>query len=280
MAMWPLPLNSCIRTYGELRERVTRLTSALSQRGIGRGDRVAVLGRNCPEYIEIFWACVSVGATAVTLNFQLTPRELAPMCAYSEAKAYFCATEFLSKIAVAEPDLALKDLICWGLGGEQLGDDAGKMFGAQSFEDIAAGVTQTQRVLAPVDGDAYYSIIFTGGTSGAPKAVGRSHRNILAMLLLAAGNDLLGSRRTLIGCTPFFHVAGQIAFFAVALGGTVVLLEGSFSGARFLQLVERFKVSAAFVVPAMVIEIAQIHDFINSIPRACANYVLVVPHCH
>ena len=219
----PIAAGSMSRTYGELRLRVARMTRALSEQGIGRGDRVAVMGRNAPEYVEAFWACVSVGATVVTLNFRFAARELEILCAYAEVKAYMCSEELLPRIRNADPALERKYVAVWGESTDAH---------VSKFKSIMARGDGGGPVLADVDGDDWYAIIFTGGTSGTPKAVGRSHRNVLAQLALVPGNNLLGARKTLMACTPFFHVAGQLALFGLAAGGTMVLTEGSFSGLR------------------------------------------------
>lgn len=234
-----------------MRLRVARITHALSEVGIGRGDRVALMGRNAPEYVEAFWACVSVGATAVTLNFRLATRELELLCAYAEVKAYMCSDEVLPRIRRADPESEQKYVAVWGETSDAH---------AINFQSIVERSDGQLPIFADVDGDEWYAIIFTGGTSGTPKAVGRSHRNVLAQLAFVPGNSFVGARKVLMACTPFFHVAGQLALFAVAAGGTIVLTDGSFSGVAFLQLVERLQVSSAFVVPAMLREIAGVDE--------------------
>ena len=71
-------------TFGEVQARVSGLTHALVRLGVRPGDRVAIGGRNCPEFIEASWACSSVGAIAVPLNFRLTPHELALVCGVAQ----------------------------------------------------------------------------------------------------------------------------------------------------------------------------------------------------
>jgi fatty-acyl-CoA synthase len=236
-------------TFGEVRDRVSGLTHALVRLGVRPGDRVAIGGRNCPEFIEASWACSSVGAIAVPLNFRLTPHELALVCGVAQARLYFCDGEFARKLRQAVPD-AEGRIIAWGSPLE----------GTTPYGELARGKAGAEPVVVGVDSDAVATILFTGGTSGAPKAVGRTHRNVLSVLLMAPGNGLCGSNRTVFAATPMFHVAGQLAVMALALGNTVVVAGGSFSAQAFLRLVERFRVNTAFVVPTMVAQLSLVGE--------------------
>lgn len=247
--------QSMTRTYAQLRQRVALLTHRLSELGVGPGDRIGVMGRNAPEYCEVFWACVSIGAVIVALNFRLAPRELERVCEFADLKAYCASAEFLGLIASSDPDAHRKPVVVWGGGGEQ--SVALETIG---YESLVAGEPCEAPLLEQVDSGSLYSIIFTGGTSGTPKAVGRSHRNFLSSMYFAPGNDVIGRSRAVLSCTPMFHIAGQSAVSVVAQGGTLVFIEGAFSGRQFLRLVERFSITAAFVVPVMVAGIASAPD--------------------
>lgn len=250
-----LATQSMTRRYGELRRRVAHLIHRMRELGIGPGDRVGILGRNSPEYCEAFWATVSLGAVVVALNFRLAPRELERVCAFADLRAYFSSRELLPVVAASDANAARKPVIVWS-GGSQ--EAAGEAPGLEpiDYETLAGDRGERAPVVETVDSASTYSIIFTGGTSGTPKAVERSHRNFLASLHFAPGNDFVGRARTVLSCTPMFHIAGQSATSVLAQGGTLVFIEGTFSGRQFLRLVERFRVSAAFVVPVMVAGIA------------------------
>ncbi len=236
------------RTFSDVGARVARLTHGLAGLGIVKGSRVAIAGRNCPEYIEAYWACTSVGATVVPLNFRLVAAELEVVCSFTEAHAYFCEPEQADRLRIADPFAGQKPVISWGEARA----------GAIGYEDLIERSSAAAAIVVDVDSDAFFAILYTGGTSGTPKAVARTHRNALAMLLLQPGHYFGATTRTIFAATPMFHVAGQLAILALAIGNTVVMAEGSFSAMDFLRLVERFKVNAAFVVPTMVAQLALI----------------------
>lgn len=240
------------RSFAQLGARVGSLTHGLSRLGVNRGDRVAICGRNSLEFIEAFWAVMSLGAVAIPLNFRLAPKELEHLCRYSDVKLHICSVQMLEQVRAAEFAASgrEKPVVAWG------GAVSGGVADFNELADIYGPVP----IVADVRSADASGIIFTGGTSGTPKGVVRSHRNAIVQLLFAPGNDLLGVSRTVMACTPFFHIAGQIALFAPALGSAVVMIDGSFSGEKFLRLVEQFQVAAAFVVPAMVTEIAGVDE--------------------
>lgn len=238
-------------TFAEMRRCVAGLANELRAVGIGPGDRIGLLGRNAPEHLQAFWAVLTVGAIPVPLNFRLTPRELKHLLAFARLRAAFVQAEYVEAFVAADEGRA-STLVVWGGTGEEAAH------GHRSFEAFAGAGGDTVPELADVDGSSPCTIIFTGGTSGTPKAVPRSHRNMQATLLFAPGGDLTGRPKTVLAATPFFHVAGQIAVFTLAMGGTVVIGEGGFSGEEFLRLVERYRVESAFVVPSMVAAIAAV----------------------
>ncbi|MGD9925267.1 MAG: class I adenylate-forming enzyme family protein, partial [Pseudorhodoplanes sp.] len=241
-------------SYAQLHARVAGLTRFLQDQGLTAGDRVAIVSRNSSEYLETIWACVSIGAVPVPINFRLADRELQSVLAFADARLFFASSEFAARLRrCLTPDQAgAAPLIVWpGARAEQAAPES-----APAYEDVLATRTDARPPMHPVPGDAPCLLIFTGGTSGTPKAVPRSHRNLLATLLLQPGIALTGNAKTVLAATPFFHVAGQIAAFVLAQGGTVVVGDGAFSGRHFLELVQRYRIEAAFVVPAMISQIA------------------------
>ena len=87
------------RSWLEVDQRVNRLANALLASGLGSGDRVAVLAGNCPEYLEIYFACARAGLIAVPLNYRLTPRELAQILTHAEPSLLIAAAAYEETVA-------------------------------------------------------------------------------------------------------------------------------------------------------------------------------------
>src|SRR4051812_43890881 len=98
-------------TYAELNSQVNQIADALAKRGVGRGDVVALMGRNCPEHVVAFWAAQKLGAACTGVNYTFTAREIHSQLSHSAAKVIVCEDAFVDKIdAIDEPlpDLAIR----------------------------------------------------------------------------------------------------------------------------------------------------------------------------
>ncbi len=238
-------------TFSDFTHRLAALTTWLRSRGFGPGHRIGILSRNSLEYLEAWWSVIAIGAIAVPLNFRLVSAELRRIFEANPLSAYFCSAELFGLLREADESLVEKQVIVWR-GAIDL------PFEVRQIEDIVAQ-PQCDLTVTSVPDEAPFSIIYTGGTStGSPKGVIRTHGNAIAHAFLAPGHNFSGRRRTVLCSTPLFHAAGQIGLFNLLLGGTVVMSGRGFDTRQFLELVNRYQVEAAFVVPTIVIELTRI----------------------
>jgi fatty-acyl-CoA synthase len=226
------------RTYAELDQRVTRLAAALADRGVQRGDRVAVLTLNGFEAVETFLAAARLGAIAVPVNFRLVADEVGYALGDSGAAAL-----------VVDPALA--------------GTAAGARGAAPALHTVLTVGPEYEAALAaaspepvehPVDEDDPAFLMYTSGTTGKPKGAVLSHRNLLLhtvsqMIHLGAGPD----DRVGLSGAPLFHIAAVSGMLpSLLVGGTFVITRsGAFDPVATLDELERERVSNAFFVPAM-----------------------------
>jgi len=240
------------RAFGDFTHRLATLTTWLRSRGFGPGHRIGILSRNSIDYLEAWWSVIAIGATAVPLNFRLVPAELRRIFEENPLSVCFCSAELVGLLGEADERLGEKPVVVWG------GEAVGVPFEVRQIEDIVAQPGCELKVTSVPD-EAPFSIIYTGGTStGSPKGVVRTHGNATAHAVLAPGHNFVGRRRTVLCSTPLFHAAGQIGLFNLLFGGTVVMSGRGFGARQFLELVGRYQVEAAFVVPTIVIELTQI----------------------
>lgn len=220
-------------TYGELRERVNRLADALRGQGIGRGDRVAYLGRNHPALVESFFAAGLLGAAFVPLNARLTTPELA----------------FI--VEDAGPEIVL-------LGEEHDGAGLpGRHLPAGSYERLLTS-GEPAPIDEPVSQDDLCLIMYTSGTTGRPKGAMLTHGNLTWNTFNLLVDVPFGHDEVTLVSAPLFHIAALAqTLLPTLLKGGRILLEPSFEVERTFDLVEGEGVTVMFGVPAMFAFLAQ-----------------------
>lgn len=198
-------------TWLKLHERVSQLAAALCQRGIERGDRVAYLGLNSTDTIEILCATQRIGAVYVPLNFRLTSDELSYIIGDAEPKLLICDHAFG---AVAT---AVQEQLTWLVSITTHGDGS-----ASGYESLFSDKRLDQTV--GVDGDTYAMIMYSSGTTGRPKGVIYTHRMMQASALNIQQSSQLDAHSTFYNVMPLFHIGGmQSVLISLYLGCPMVL---------------------------------------------------------
>jgi long-chain acyl-CoA synthetase len=215
-----------------LAQRCARVVGALSGLGLQHGDRVAVLAANCHRYVEAYLGVPSAGMVLVPLNTRLAEAELVDIA------------------RSARPALLLTDRDP-GLLGAEAGrvitfDEWETLVGSAPPAPLGTGVTEDDLAL----------LYFTSGTTGRPKGVMLTHRNVVANAFhktIACG---LEDDDVFLAAGPFFHVAGTAPVLSLVwLGGTLVVLP-AFDAAACLDTIESHRVTVTMPVPTMLAMLA------------------------
>ena len=236
-------------TYAELDTRVNRLANLLLGRGIGRGDRVALMARNCIGYLEIELACARIGAIAVGLNWRFTADETAHCLDLTGPSLTIAAPGYE---AVLEAAGWPADLV--------LGED---LEAAMAGAGEGAGEGDPGRHVEPEDGMV---VIFTSGTTGHPKGALISHRAIIARALIYGAELAVPADDTFVAWTPLFHMgANDFALATLLRGGRVVVMDGYRPG-ELIRAIETWPVHYLAAVPGMV------EDFVTHLKASSRNF--------
>ncbi len=199
-------------TYRQFLERSNRLANALSQRGIGVGDCVAIMGANTPEKLEAHNAVPMIGAVLNSLNIRLDAKTIAFILAHGEAKVLLTDTAFSAVIKealtmVEQPILVIDIDDSEGDGGECLGET--------DYETFIAAAKPNFSGDQPSDEWQALSLLYTSGTTGDPKGCVYHHRGAY---LNAMGNmQTMGLSRdsVYLWTLPMFHCDGWTFTWAV-----------------------------------------------------------------
>jgi long-chain acyl-CoA synthetase len=232
-------------SYAELEGLVRRTAGALASLGVGKGDRVAVLLGNIPEFVTVLHGALRIGAVVSPLNVQLTPEELGYILADAEATAVVVDMGLLPVVlAVRDRVASLEHVLVVGPPPTPRG--------TRSLDELLDGATDPPETTVGADDLAL--IAYTSGTTANPKGAMLTHGNLLANLdqlrevpaLREAESDVV------LLVLPLFHIYGLNAALGVALReqGTGVLAE-RFDPVETLRLVERHGVTVLFGVPQM-----------------------------
>ena len=248
-------------SYDAFARAVVCLAAHLQEEGLKKGDRVALVMRNLPEWPVVFLASLLAGAIMVPLNAWWSGTELGYGILDSGARFVFADGERLARLKDLPPSVE-KIYVTRGEGASALEDVIGI---PASWKDLP-GTALPDVALSPED-DA--TIFYTSGTTGAPKGAVGTHRalttNIFATPFSNARNALRrgeplpqdAPRLTLIA-VPFFHVIGSLSILLpnMAAGGTLILMH-KFDPQAALALIERERVTVTGGVPAIVLSLLE-----------------------
>ncbi|HEX4411319.1 MAG TPA: long-chain-fatty-acid--CoA ligase [Xanthobacteraceae bacterium] len=237
-------------TYAAQAERMFRLANALIAKGVTKQQRVAVLARNCSEYVEIFGACEVAGFVAINLNSRLSAIELGAICRDCQPSVLIHAKDLAKEansLATEVPSISLRI----GIDTDQ-GD-------VLSYEKLLAEASAEEPPISPTASDIAY-LMYTSGTTGGAKGVMISHAAMTEAARMLSQEGGLGSIRKALIVMPLFHLGGKIEQMAFNLMGAAVVLKAAFDADDILQTMENEKVEAAHFAPLMIQRMLDVLD--------------------
>ncbi len=232
-------------TWAQLDARIHQVAAGLAARGVSKGDRVAILMTNRPEFVEATLGANAVGAIAVPLNFRLAPDEVAYILGHSGSKAVItdALLQPLATAAVAaseDPPL----IVVSGMEGD--GEP-----GVISYDALLGDPSDAPAV--EIDERDVSMIMYTSGTTGRPKGAMLTHLNLLMQSVTAIRTSRLQGDNVASLCNvPLFHIAGIGGMPSSLMIGarTVIMPTGLFDAESTLEIVESEQITSLFLVPA------------------------------
>ena len=166
-------------SFIDLQQRANQLANALADRGVGPGDRVAVMQVNCTPCIEIYFATAQLDAIYVPINFRAKTEELQQMLSIAQPKFMFIGERYLPLIPTDGEGAISSDAIVL-LDGEATG---GPDKSASDYQSFLAGASEEELLFPEAEDDDTTVIMFTAGTTGVPKGVMLTHDGFSSFLL-------------------------------------------------------------------------------------------------
>jgi len=231
-------------TYAELDRRAARTAGGLARLGLGRGDVVAILLYNCPEFLEAMFAVARLGAIFMPLNWRLAGEEIAYIAGHAGAR-----------LVVSEPELAgLAEAARKDRAGTQVVGVAGSLPGWTAFESLREGGQAPP--LADVAADDVHRLMYTSGTTARPKGVMITYANLYwKNIAHVVEFGMTGADRGL-ACGPLYHVGAlDLTSTTVLYAGGALEIHRKFEAARALDAFERGSISNVWLAPSMVNQI-------------------------
>ncbi|MBI4633096.1 MAG: long-chain-fatty-acid--CoA ligase [Deltaproteobacteria bacterium] len=235
-------------TYGEFFTRVYRLSRFLRERGVSKGDRVAILHQNCHYFLETYYAVIWIGAVCVPLNHRLSGGEIAFILKDAEAEVLVVHPRFRELIRPVCRDIPGIETIIW------TGTDTGEL--PEGGRDYSYETIQTGSAAGlpdiPVGEDDIAQIYYTSGTTGRPKGVMLTHKNVMTHALGAIAELHLTDRDVWLHAAPLFHLADAWATWAITWVGGAHVLVNDFDPPTVLSAIEKEKVTLTNLIPTML----------------------------
>jgi fatty-acyl-CoA synthase len=228
-------------TWAQLSRRSLRLAAGLAERGITAGDRVALLTLNHPWFVESVLAANNLGAMAVPISFRLAPLEIDYILHDCTPSAVIVDAGLAGLLRAAPSAAKIGTVIVIGEPA-----DADSL----AYEEFLGAREPME--LPDVGEDSTALILYTSGTTGRPKGVLLSHRNLQVQAITCIqAMEMFDDSDIGFLTAPFFHIAGLGSIVAhILVGGTVVIHPlGAFDPAAVLDAYEREGATVAFNVP-------------------------------
>jgi acyl-CoA synthetase (AMP-forming)/AMP-acid ligase II len=228
-------------TYAALNDLIARLSAGFKQVGLQQRDVIAILDTNSHFYVASYYAAAKAGLTFLPLNYRAKDPELEYMINTARAKVLLTGDRYVELINRIARKLPTTQLVAIGQGD-------GRM---PRLTDLLVN-TEPDETEAEVEDEDVSVLMYTSGTTSLPKGVMLSFRDFTAYVTanveMADGSD----RGAFLVCAPFYHIAGTTAMMTNLWTGRKMIIMPQFEAKSWLELVQKEKITHAFIVPTMM----------------------------
>ncbi|MEE8396817.1 MAG: 4-coumarate--CoA ligase family protein [bacterium] len=242
-------------TYADLAAGIRKTAVGLAKLGFKKGDVFAIYSPNLPEYAFVFHAVATLGGISTTVNPLYTADELAKQLRDSRARFMITVPPFLENAQAAAKNSDVEKIFVFG-----------EAEGATPFAELMAEDGEPPKVEINPKEDLVV-LPYSSGTTGLPKGVMLTHHNLVDNLCQFDGIEDISpytEEDTLIAFLPFFHIYGLIVILNVGLAsGASLVTMPRFDLQQFLELMQKYEVTFAHLVPPIVLALAK-HPMVDN----------------
>jgi acyl-CoA synthetase (AMP-forming)/AMP-acid ligase II len=246
-------------SFRRFHQRITRFGHAMHGLGLARGDRIALLLPDCREYLEADYGAMAAGFVRVPMDPRLTRRELAELLQRAGVRALVTHPAFADKIESLTDDVeSLQSIVCVGKGP---GLDYETLLEKSSELPLPEG-----------DGADLATLNFSGGTTGAPKAVMLRHRNLMTVAANTIQGFGIASDAVFLNVRPLWPIA-QVILMSHLFAGATVVLGGRFDADRLATTIDQSGATRTSLVPTQLVRWIEHLRPQDRMPKLQAIYV-------
>src|SRR5438874_1198060 len=254
-------INGRRMTFGGLAATIDRTAAGLAARGYGKGDVFAIYSPNTLEFPIAFHGVARVGGMVTTVNPLFTADELEKQLRDCKARCLFTVPPLMEKARAAAAAAGVGEIVVFGEAED-----------AVAFADV---VSASGPVPAPeIDLDEVVALPYSSGTTGLPKGVMLTHRNLVSNIAQSEATLPLGAGDVVMAVLPFFHCYGlQVIMNGGLHAGATLIVLPRFELETFLHAIEEHRVTWAFVIPPVVLALAR-HPSVAGRDLSSLRYVM------
>jgi acyl-CoA synthetase (AMP-forming)/AMP-acid ligase II len=250
-------------TYAQLADMVRAIAAGLAGRGFGAGDVFAIFAPNLPEYAAAFHGIAASGGAVTTINSLASLEDATDQLRATGARFLLTVPPFLDRALPAAAAAGVEEVFLLGEPAE----------GTSPFGSLLGDPAQAPGP-RPVAPETVVAMPMSSGTTGFPKVVQLTHRNLVANVIQSSAAIEIHDTDTMIGVLPFFHVYGLTVLMNLALwrGATVVTMP-RFELDEFLRLMAEHRVTFACLVPPIVVALAK-HPVVDGADLSALDHIM------
>ena len=207
-------------TWSVFEEKANRCANLLLQRGVRKGDKVAILMYNCLEWLPIYFGILKTGAIAVPFNFRYDAKEILYCAELAEVSVIIFGPSFIGRIETNTERLSKGRLLIY------VGDGCPPF--AESYHLMVADCPSTRPNVPPITDDDFGAIYFSSGTTGFPKAILHKHLSLTQAAQMEQKHHATTHEDVFLCIPPLYHTGAKFHWMgSLVVGGRAVLLKGT-----------------------------------------------------